>query len=148
MSILSSLATKVNPYAIYIKMAVAALAVIAIFFLWHQNQSLNKQLGAAQVVVKQAQLDNQSNMATIATLTGANKAFADKAAADQTQIAVLSGQIESTNRALQNTRSDLTAAQARDRNAPNAKTLLDTDLSVLVPDLVGRMRAESSALTN
>lgn len=148
MSIITALAAKVNPYATYIKMAAVALAALAILFLWHQNQSLNKQLGAAQVVVKQAQLDNQSNMVTIKTLTGANKAFADKAAVDQTKIAVLSGQIESTNRTLQNTRSDLTAAQARDRNAPNAKALLDTDLSVLLPDLVGRLRDESAALTN
>ena len=146
MSVLSTIASKAVPFLGQIKMVAAGLAVALILFLWHSNHGLEQKIGAQKAQLDQAVSDNQSNVKTIGDLQDANKTFATNAEVDKGKIDVLSQQIDAQKRALQVTRTQLTDAQTRDRNAPNAKAFLDTDVSVVVPDLARRLRDEQSNL--
>jgi len=73
---------------------------IAVFFLFRANASLNEEVGAARVSIQQAELTNESNVATIDDLINRNNSCVSQRAADLDNNEATVAQLESDFAAL------------------------------------------------
>ena len=118
---------------------------IAVFFLFRANASLNEEIGAARVSIQQAELTNQSNLATLDDIINRNNLCVAGRAADLENTATTVAQLESDFAALEAREEQVRIVREESFREPSCAELGEISITAVCPALASSLfnRADS-----